>query len=219
MKHGIEYGLDLGTFKPLRTSLSINGAWFHISRTDETTSLNYINRNYNYVALMPEGMGTVKDRINTTFRFITHLPAVKMIFTTTVQVVWYEGERMVYNDASGHDRTRTISYQGRDYLAVDPIGYYDKTGAFTEWQPEMADDATLGIMMHRFQTYAFEKDVVKPWALLNFRFTKEIGRMAELSFTANNFTNTRKWHTNKYSLSKRQLYPDMYFGAELKIKL
>ena len=41
----------------------------------------------------------------------------------------------------------------------------------------------------------------------------------ELSFTANNFTNTRKWHTNKHTLAKRQLYPDMYFGAELKIKL
>ena len=219
LKHGIEYGLDLGTFKPLCTSLSINGAWFHVARTEEVTSLNYINRNYDYVAVMPSGYGTVKDRVNTTFRFITHLPAVKMIFTTSVQVVWYEGDRMVYNDNSGNARTRTVNYQGRDYLAVAPIGYYDRAGQYTEWQPQMADDATLGLMMQRYQTYAFEKDVVKPWALLNFRFTKEIGRIAELSFTANNFTNTRKWHTNKHTLGKRQLYSDMYFGAELKLKL
>ena len=219
LKYGIEYGLDFGMFKPLRTSLSINGAWFHVSRTEEETSLNYINRNFDYVAVMPSGYGTVKDRVNTTFRLITHLPAVKMIFTTTVQVVWYEGDRMVYNDASGNTLTRTISYQGRDYLAVDPIGYYSRNGQYTDWQPQMADDATLGLMMQRYQTYAFEKDVVKPWALLNFRFTKEIGRIAELSFTANNFTNTRKWHTNKHTLAKRQLYPDMYFGAEITIKL
>lgn len=168
---------------------------------------------------MPSGFGTVKDRFNTTFRFITHLPAVKMIFTTTVQVVWYDSERMVYNDASGNARTRTFNYQGRDYLAVDPIGYYDRMGQYTEWQHQMADDATLGLMMLRYQTYAFKRDVVKPWALLNFRFTKEIGSIVELSFTANNFTNTHKWHTNKHTLAKRQLYPDMYFGAELKLKL
>lgn len=218
LKHGIEYGLDLGVFKPLRTSLSINGAWFHVSRTEEETSLNYINRNFDYVAVMPSGYGTVKDRFNTTFRFITHLPAVKMIFTTTVQVVWYDSERMVYNDASGNPRTHIVNYQGRDYLAVDPIGYYDRGGHYTDWQPQMANDATLCLMMQRFQTYAFEKDVVKPWALFNFRFTKELGRIAELSFTANNFTNKRKWHTNKHTLAKRQLYPDMYFGAEVKFK-
>lgn len=219
LKHGIEYGLDLGTLKPIRTSLSINGAWFHVARTLETSSLKYINRNYNYVPLMPSGYGTIRDRVNTTFRFITHLPAVKMIFTTTVQVVWYDSERAVYNDNSGHSRLRTIEYQGREYLAVDPIGFYDKQGEFTPWQQQMADDATLGLMMSRYQTYAFKRDVVKPWALLNFRFTKEIGDVAELSFTANNFTNTRRWHTNKHTLAKRQLYPDLYFGAELKIKL
>jgi hypothetical protein len=54
--------------------------------------------------------------------------------------------------------------------------------------------------------------------MLNFRFTKELGRVGELSFIANNFLNTSKWHTNKYSLAKSQLYPDIYFGAELKLK-
>lgn len=68
-------------------------------------------------------------------------------------------------------------------------------------------------------TLLVRKDVIKPWALLSFRFTKEIGRVAELSVIANNFTNTKKWHTNPHSLAKTQLYPDMYFGAELKLKL
>ena len=79
----------------------------------------------------------------------------------------------------------------------------------------------LGVdrIMYRTQPYLYEKDVIKPWALLSFRFTKEIGRVAELSVIANNFTNTKKWHTNPHSLAKTQLYPDMYFGAELKLKL
>lgn len=219
LKHGIEYGLDFGTFKPLRTSLSINGAWFHIDRTSETTSLNYINKNFDYVSVMPSGYGTVRDRINTNFRFITHIPAVKMIFTTTVQVVWYESTRYKYCDENGKDRQRLITYQGREYYAVDPVGYYDRSGNYTAWSPELANDSQMALLMDRFQTYGFEKDVIKPWAMLNFRFTKEIGRIAELSFIANNFLNTSKWHTNKHTLAKSQIYPDMYFGAEVKVKL
>lgn len=217
-KHGIEYGLDLGTLQPLRTSLSINGAWFHIDRTSESTSLNYINKTFDYVSVMPSGYGTVRDRINTNFRFITHIPAVKMIFTTTVQVVWRESVRTKYCDEQGNDRQRLITYQGQEFYAVDPIGYYNRAGEYTTWQPEMANDSQLALLMDRFQTYGFATDVIKPWAMLSFRFTKEIGRVAELSFIANNFMNTSKWHTNQHTLAKTQLYPDMYFGAEVKIK-
>ncbi len=219
IKHGVEYGLDFGTFEPLKTSLSINGAWFHVDRRHETTSLNYINKTFDYVAVLPSGYGNVQDRINTNFRFITHIPAVRMIFTTTVQVVWYESEQIKYLDENDNDRRTMISYQGKDYYAVAPLGYYTRGGEYVEWQPQMAQDAQLALLMDRYQTYAFEKDVVKPWALLNFRFTKELGNVGELSFIANNFTNTSKWHVNKHSKAKRQLYPDMYFGAELKIKL
>jgi hypothetical protein len=218
-KHGVEYELDLGTFKPLRTSLDISGAWFHITRVSENPTLNYINKTYDYVAVMPEGEGTVKDRINTSFRFITHIPAVKMIFTTTAQVVWYESSMSTYEDEDGHDRYHTYTYQGTDYLAVDPIGYYSRDGVYQTWKTNDENDATKNIMVGRYQLYAFEKDVIKPWVLLNFRFTKEIGKTAELSFIANNFANISKWHTNKYSKAKSQIYPDMYFGAELKIKL
>ncbi|MFR5270609.1 MAG: hypothetical protein ACLTGI_08535 [Hoylesella buccalis] len=44
-------------------------------------------------------------------------------------------------------------------------------------------------MMGRYYLYDFEKDVTHPWVLLSLRFTKEIGKVAELSFTANNFPN------------------------------
>ena len=54
--------------------------------------------------------------------------------------------------------------------------------------------------------------------MLNLRLTKELGKVGELSFIANNLTNTRRWHTNKWTKLKSQLYPDMYFGAELKLK-
>lgn len=217
-KHGIEYGLDFGEFKPIRTSLSINGAWFHINRRYEKDQLSIIEKDFDYAAIMPAGSGTIQDRINTTFRFITHIPAIKMIFTTTVQVVWYQSTQACYTDNDGNNLYSTITYQGKQYYAVNPIGYYNRNGNYTAWTADAANSATLFRMVDRYQMYAFKKDVVDPWAMLNFRFTKELGRVGELSFIANNFLNTSKWHTNKYSLAKSQLYPDIYFGAELKLK-
>ena len=54
--------------------------------------------------------------------------------------------------------------------------------------------------------------------MLNFRFTKELGRVAELSFMANNFLNMRKYHINSNTGDKSKLHPDTYFGAEVKLK-
>ena len=145
---------------------------------------------------------------------------MRLIFTTTVQVVWYESRRSVYLDGEGNARAYEYRYQDKDYLAVEPVGYYDRSGAFTAWDAAtMNSDPKLNYMMDRFFTYDFLPDVIEPWALLNIRLTKEIGSHAQLSFTANNVTNSSRYHINKNSNSKTQLYPNMYFGAEIKINL
>ena len=220
IKYGIEYGLDLGTIKPLRTSVNINGAWFHIQNTRETSYTSIRSKLDEYVPLMPEGSGSIQDRVNTSFRFITHIPEVRLIFTTTVQVVWYESRRSVYLDEDGKARAYEYVYQNKDYLAVEPIGYYDRNGVFTVWDAStMNSDPRLNFMMDRYYTYSFLPDVIEPWTLLNIRLTKEIGTRAQLSFTANNVTNSSRYHINKNTNSKTQLYPNMYFGAEIKINL
>ena len=220
IKYGIEYGLDLGTIKPLRTSVNINGAWFHIQSTRETTSISIRSKVDEFVPVKPEGEGSIQDRVNTSFRFITHIPEVRLIFTTTVQVVWYESKRSVYLDGEGNPRAYEYVYQDKDFLAVEPVGFYDRNGVFTAWDAStMNSDPKLNYMMDRYFTYGFLPDVIEPWALLNIRLTKEIGSRAQLSFTANNVTNSSRYHINKNSNSKTQLYPNMYFGAEMKINL
>lgn len=220
IKYGIEYGLDLGTIKALRTSVNINGAWFHIQSTKETTGISIRSKLDDYVAVLPAGSGSIQDRVNTSFRFITHIPEFRLIFTTTLQVVWYESRRSVYLDESGNPRAYDYTYQGKDYLAVEPLGFYDKDGNYNVWDAaSMNGDPSLNYMMDRFFTYGFLSDVIEPWAMLNIRLTKEIGSRAEISFTANNVTNSSRYHVNRNTYSKTQLYPNMYFGAELKIKL
>lgn len=215
-KYGIEYSWDFGTFKPLSTKLNIDGAWFHIKRKSDVAALSFINLNYDFMPLRPAGGGTITDRVNTNFRLITHLPAIKMVFTTTVQVVWHESTRSIYQDDQG-TRLYHSSMDGTRYV-VSPLGFYDRQGNWTDWQPAYENDSRYERMNDLYYTYSFKSDTVSPWALINFRLTKELGRVAELSFMANNFLNINKYHSHKYSNSLRQLYPDMYFGAELKMK-
>lgn len=224
LKHGIEYTLNLGTWKALRTSLNITGAWFHIKRQRMTESFTNVSmdtrlqQNNFSMVLLPNGLGTVTNRINTNFAFVTHIPAIKMIFTTTVQVVWRQSEQAIYEDADGHSRYYLKNYTDRDYMVVDPIGYYDVNRQWHDWTAADADDPMLNIHMARTQPYNLETSVVKPWAMLCLRFTKELGRVGEISFIANNLTNTRKYRRDKWTNSLYQVYPSMYFGAEVKLK-
>ena len=215
-KWGIEYSWDFGTFAPLRTSLNLDGAWFHIERKEECTNLNFINKTFDYVSVLPAGKGSVEDRVNTNFRFITHIPEVKMIFTTTLQVVWYERARLVYEDNHGNPRYH-LSSDGTHYV-VSPLGFYDRQGQWTDWQRAFEDDNRYRLLADRYLLYGFRADTVKPWVMFNFRFTKELGSLAELSFMANNFLNIRKYHINSNTQGKSQLHPDTYFGAEIKLK-
>lgn len=215
-KHGIEYSWDFGTFNPLRTSLVVDGAWFHIKRKRSVPSLSVVQYNYDYIPMLPAGGGSIADRVNTNFRFITHIPAVSLVFTTTVQVVWYESERSIYEDKNGN-KLYHLYADGTRY-EVSPIGFYDRSGTFNAWKPEYATDPEYRLLSDRYLLYAFKSDHINPWALVNFRLTKELGKVAEVSFMANNFLSLKKYHRDRNSYSRTQLYPDMYFGAELKMK-
>lgn len=215
-KQGIEYSLDLGEFKAIRTRLNIDGAWFWIKRSYTKENPEIVHTRYDYVPIVPGGSGSISNRINTNFRFITHIPAVKMIFTTTLQVIWYESDKYIYVDEKGNDR-KHFSEEKNRYI-VSPLGFYDRDEQYHAWKPEYENDPKYELMNDYYMPYDFKTDVIKPWILLNIRFTKELGKIAELSFTANNLRNKTKWHIDKHTKRSSQLYPSMYFGTELKIK-
>lgn len=224
LKQGIEYTLTFPEFKPLRTSLNVTGAWFHIKR--QNMDYSYANLTYDnrvqtsspYAVVLPAGSGSIRTRVNSNFAFVTHVPALKMVFTTTLQVVWRETSKDIYEDEDGHTRYYQKAFPDKDYMVVNPVGYYDLQGNYYDWKAADADNSQLNIFMARTQTYDLLQDVITPWAMLNLRLTKELGRTGEISFTANNLTNTRKYRKNKNSNTFYQVFPDMYFGAEVKLR-
>ncbi len=225
-KKGIEFALNFGQIRPLRTSLIVDGAWFNIKRTTPGSyaAVASTSITYPYIKNMPGGSGSVQDRINTNFRFITHIPKIKLVFSTTVQVVWYERRQNIWKDESGNNRFKVDASTGN--LIVEPLGYWDKTldnlnpgTSYVAWDPSFSQDVVKRQMVSSDLSTAYSNEIYKPWVMLNFRLTKEIGSWLDLSFTANNFTSSSKYHRNYTSTQYSQIYSNLYFGAELRIKI
>lgn len=227
-KMGIEYSINFGQIKALRTSLVVDGAWMYVKRQSANnywSEMGSVNGSYYpYSVLRPGGSGTITQRVNTNFRFITHIPQVKMVFTTTAQVIWGESTQRVYQDENGNDLFyKTTNMSGAECLAIDPVGYVDYAGNYYNWDVKYRDKAYKNAEYEMINTYStttyFNKEKYPAYAIFNFRLTKELGDRMEFSFMANNLFNSRKIHklVNTSGYSVRTV--NQYFGAELKLKL
>lgn len=226
-KWGIEYQLNLAQIQAIKTGISADGSYIHIKRRSVADYYAPVSSTVNgdiypYIPLMPGGSGTVSSRFNTNFRFITHIPKLQMIFTTTLQVIWREAYRAIYEDGSGRNlvyRTPDPFSPGREVSAVNPVGFLDANGEFISWQPGFQNDVIYRYMVATYaHPRAFGTEVLPTSAILNFRLTKELGRIFELSFMANNFLKLTKTHKLQTSTGWRDITIPMYFGAEVKLK-
>lgn len=239
-KMGIEYTLNLGQIKALRTSVVVDGAWLWVKRRSAVAQWSSIltvdpvvdektNRQkaYPYQAYYPAGEGSLESRTNTNFRFITHIPSLSLIFSTTAQIVWNEYSQRIWQDDNGND----LWYMGVDNLStskdmkpcVDPLAYRDFAGNIYTWNPEYRN-----ISLHRREydmiqissySTSYNKSVMPAYMIFNFRLTKQFGDRLEFSFMANNLFNTRKMYQSSTSGVYYVITPDQYFGAELKLSL
>lgn len=237
-KQGIEYSFNFGEIKAIKTDIIVDGAWYYIKRrnvgpswnsdavenSNMTTALNgnKIQGFNTYLAVMPTGSGSISQRVNTNFRFVTHIPALKLVFTTTAQVVWYESAQTIYEDENGNSMFEHIKdFKGKEVYMVHPEGFYDGEGKYTVWDKTTMpyNREYLDLINYTTNMYYYDKQTFPMTCMLNFKMTKEFKKFVELSFVANNilkFSNT--FYKDKQG-GYRELYSPIYFGAELKIKI
>lgn len=228
-KHGIEYSLNLGRIKPLATDIIIDGAWFWVkrrnmantyesSRVEAGKDENGVTLFNNYYALMPEGKGDIRERVNTNFRFVTHIPSVRLILSTTVQVVWHESKQNIWENADGVSYVQHVTDDsGSESLQIAPIGYYDNNMVYHDWDPTQVERPSDLISAYTNTRY-YDKQTYPPTCMLNFKVTKEIGRFFSVSFIANNFLNFSRNYYQYKTGGYKEMYTDQYFGAEIKAK-
>ncbi|MBO7114006.1 MAG: carboxypeptidase-like regulatory domain-containing protein [Bacteroidaceae bacterium] len=239
-KMGIEYSIDFGQIKAIRTSIVADGAWLWIKRRDTKESWSMVrfqdpivdgrtnaDKTYPFMALMPAGDGSVQSRVNTNIRFITHIPRLSLIFSTIAQIVWAETYQSIYEDEKGNnvwymgDNPTTASVE--NVPLVDPVGYRDFAGNYYEWKQEYRNRSMTRreYLMTQDYTYAgnFDKITYPATLTMNFRLTKQFSDILEISFMANNMFNTRRLYKSPITGSRTNLAIPQYFGAEIKLKL
>lgn len=232
-KWGIEYSFDFGHIDIIKTSILMDGAYFHVKRLENDLQIKSMGDSYKYAAIYAgtgdAHNGSIAQRLNTNVRFVTHIPQLRFIMTLGAQCVWmdksrriaeYGGQNRVYmTDKDGNivegDPTKDKEYT----KCVNPIAYMDLKGNIHSFTAADAQNSDMKRMIISSNTKAlFNESSIDPYFMLNLRLTKEIGKITTFSFYANNFTNSRPRRKDSSTEMYTKLNTDIYFGAELSFK-
>ncbi|OJV84950.1 MAG: hypothetical protein BGO34_14395 [Bacteroidia bacterium 44-10] len=237
VKKGLEYVIQVGQIKSIRTSFVIDGAWLF----QESYNVNptYLQRSRvengalaSYVAVMPSGVRKIQQRFNTNIRMITHIPELKMIVSFAPQIIWTQrvkdrwedenGNSVIYyfNDNGERVYNHTALQDMETARYIDPLAFFSKDGQLHEWKQEYAQDSRYAFLRSSNQyTYQYVEEVLPAALQFNLRLTKEFSRNLMLSFMANNFLKMNPSHKSNRTSQYVQRNTSFYFGAEIQYKL
>lgn len=204
-KSGVEFSFDFGKINSLYTSFSLDGAWLRTKRINSTVPYQYQPSSasatpYLYFGIYPAGESKISERLNTNLRMVTHIPRLRLILSTTLQMLWYDSYYFhAYDEAPMH------------------LVYAD--GSTKVFTPEMRTKPDFIRFVNQKNPNYYLKEVMPPLLLPNFRLSKEIYDKMKLSFYVNNVVNYRPQYEYKRAGSFVRRNPSVYFGAELKVML
>jgi len=232
IKSGVEFTIDFGNIKSIRTSFILDGALMKVKDQETmaywerpTNASTTGSKEYPYIALYPEGSGSIKKRFSTNLRSITHIKELKMVFSATLQVVWFRSLQYIYEDKNGKPYLYTETAVDDVYSDcttekyLNPVGYIDHAMIYHEFDPTLASSKPYSDLIKTYYNWFFTEKIYDPYYQINLKLTKEISSFVELSFFANNITNYRpaiKIRNVPFTYDTPN--PSLYFGAELKIK-
>lgn len=233
-KKGIEYVLDFGKIKPLKSNIIVDGAYYNINKVDKVLpyytkeNILYLGEIFPYLSVFPGNSGSTKQRLNSNIKINTHIPALKMITSITGMVIMFEKTKYSWEDSDGNEIAYSLGpnnekmygqFEGADKIFIDPVGYFDKNMTYHPWQNNYSFEAPYSFMvLQRRDDYYITESLPFTWQI-NLKLTKEIGDKAKLSFFANNLLNHRPLHKFLRSDSYIRRNAPAYFGAELKLTL
>jgi outer membrane receptor protein involved in Fe transport len=223
-KWGVEFTLDVAKIPSLGTSINVSGAYMHVAtHSTAVTQRLYAGlangRTFPYVGLYggssTSSNGTVKERFNTNIRFITHIPRLAMVVTLSTQLVFFERTQNICQ-FEGTDRAYFDAAAGT--WCIDPLYIMDRQGALYPFTETMRRDPQYRNLILTTNTDTYYVPQSYPfYGMLNLRLSKEIRRIATVSFYANNFLNLRGRVRNSVTHYPNDRNTPLYFGAEVKI--
>lgn len=242
IKKGLEYSLDLGTIKSIRTKFNVTGAWF-FTESYATDAPFWQSESYtlyegntstqeSFAVKFPDqhGYGVINERLNTNFSIINHIPELRMLISLTTQVVWFEKDRReIYPEKSlllslselrDHlgNQNLFIKEKEDDFYYYLPVSYKFYDNVEHEYTVADFENTLHQQAIKKNPKYRFSERVLPALLKCDIKISKDISKRFKLSFYANNFLNIQPWHLDGRSgLYMRRNEPP-YFGADIKMQ-
>ncbi|MCG8309184.1 MAG: TonB-dependent receptor, partial [Cytophagales bacterium] len=211
IKKGLEYRFDFDKIKFLNTSFNNSRAYLYTKNYNgsETYMLLYGDgaNQPPYVGIYAACEGRERQRFNTNFVAITHLPKLRLAFSTTLQVLW----KSRYRYFLGGRQLWEYSTDNTNYLIEAPIALIDKEGVRREISKDeiFSQEYDYYISKYREEYYQVENQPIH--YQLNPKVTSEIGEKAKFAFFANNFTMLNPTYKSKRTNSVFTLNSPVYY--------
>ncbi len=204
IKRGVEYTFRLPKIKSLLTNISVQGAYY---RTTYGNSLPMAHkpysfeagRSYPYVGFYTGQGARTYTRFHSLLRTDTHIPQLKLIFSTNLQCIWFT-ERQ--DEPFSNRPNYWYDDQGQRHRG-DELDDKDK------WQKHL-------LLTTNSKFFQAERT---PLSLsLNLKMTKEFSSKLKVSFFVNNLYSYDPVYETKLK-TKHQNKKLPFFGSELRLTL
>lgn len=205
-KKGVEFQLNTARWRPLMTSLIVTGAWFRTRYSNSQMLFTPVNDVVGsqavsdlYVGLYDSNEGRVNEQFNTNFTFDTQVPRWGLVFTTSLQCMWWM-------------KTTRMRENGT------PRYYMDATdGKLHDYTDASASDLMLQYLIRRYNDESFRTQTVPLAMYLNLKATKKIGPWMRMSAFVNRIIDyLPDYKSNGLTVRRNS---DAYFGMELNITI
>lgn len=204
LKRGVEYLLRFPKIEPIKTNVTIQGAWYKTLYGNSLPvayrpSEIFNGKSFPYVGFYEGRNDTDTERFHSLVRTDTHIPYLKMIFSCNLQAVWFTARQ-------------DLPYSGM------PVYWMDEYANRYEGSTLDKNNPLQQRLFIPVQNYLFERWKEPLSASLNLKMTKEIGTRLKVSFYINNLITYDPIYESNLKTS-HQAWRTPFFGSEIRLRL
>ena len=243
IRRGLEWVVDFGQIKALRTSVRIDGTYYYYKKIDENIvpywpgGVMTDGQPYQYVGYFVGGRDAANGRIakdvSANLTLTTHIPKIRMILSLRIESGLYSFSQSL-SEWSGGNRSYTVESGSYDPGSPDIYNKNQYTITYPQYYVSF-DDPTPVPFMEKFTWaktndpalydqlarlvvksaygYSFNSRRISPYYAANISVTKEIGDIASISFYANNFFNNMGKVTSTQNGNEISLFSASYIPS------
>ncbi len=206
-KEGIEFQLNTMRCNTLHTALTVTGAWFKSTYSNSQMLYQTVNDivdgvavSDRYVGIYDSNDGRVNEQFNTNFMFDTQFPQWGLIFSTSVQCMWWIKTTRLWQNGVPE------SYISAEDGLIRP---YDKDGA--------VNDPMLRYLIKYYNDDVYKTQKIPTAVYVNLKATKTIGKSLRVALFVNRMVDYLPDYKSNGLTIRRVTSP--YFGMELNLSL